>query len=236
MLKYTISLLAMLLVSYCARAQEDEDSTANKKVVVTQNQLCIGADFFQPVINSFSGAKKSYEIMIDYALEKDVYAVLEGGFGNAKVDYTSPALRYTSSNSFFRMGVNKSMLTRMHRNDWDCVFIGVRYAMGFIRRSDAYYEIENQYFGNTSGMVPATGMTAHWLELTGGLRVELFKGICAGYNVRTKFLMNPKAFRELAPYYIAGFGKGEKTAVFDFNMYISYAIRWAKKKPTAPQQ
>jgi hypothetical protein len=230
-LKYSISLLALLLASLTSFAQDDEeeDSTAQKKVIVTQNQFSIAVDFFQPILNSFSSSKKGYEMVLDYALPKDVYVVLEGGFGNAMVDYSAPDLKYSSSNSFVRAGINKSMLQRLTTDDWDMVFIGLRYGIGFIQRSDAQYSIENQYFGNSYGIIPGKTLTAHWLEITGGMRVELVKGLFAGYNIRTKFIMNGKALKELAPYYIAGFGKGEKTAVFDFNMYIGYSIRWNKK-------
>lgn len=243
MSEYTISLLMLLLSSFSVFAQDEEsDSTANVKVEILENQLLFGVDFFHPVMNSFSNAKKSYEFTADYTLPKDVYAVLEGGFGNATVNYINPQLSYTSSNSFVRLGINKSMLQRMHTNDWDIVFIGLRYGLAFINRSDAFYTMENEYFGNVSNVVPRTNLTAHWLEITGGMRVELWKGIFAGYNIRAKFLINPKTFKELAPYYITGFGKGEKTAVFDFNMYLSYAIRWRKKSapmpvaPTTPQR
>ncbi len=236
MLKYTISLLALLLTSLTSFAQDEEDTTANKKIVVTQNQLSIGLDFFQPILNNFASGKKGYEGIVEYTLPKEAYAVIEGGFGSGAVDYTSPVLKYTTSNTFFRAGINKSMLQRLSASDWDIVFIGLRYAVGFIQRSEAQYSIENEYFGNVFGTIPAKNLTAHWAEITGGMRVELFKGLFAGYNVRAKFMLNPKSLRELAPYYIAGFGKGEKTAVFDFNMYLSYAIRWNRKSATVPQQ
>ena len=223
MLKYSISLLALLLTSLVAFSQDEEDSTANKKIVVTQNQLSIGVDFFQPAFNSFSSGKKSYEGTIEYTLPNELYLVAEGGYGTAAVDYTLPDLKYTTSNTFVRIGVNKSMLQRLANDDWDIVFIGVRYAVGLIQRSDAQYSIENEYFGNTYGTIPGANMTAHWAEITGGMRVEIVRGLFAGYNIRAKFLLNPKSFKELAPYNIAGFGKGEKTAVFDFNMYLSYA-------------
>lgn len=229
-LRYSISVVALLLVSLSVSAQDEDSSVAiPKNLIVTQNQFNIAVDFFHPIINSFSGAKKSYELVLDYALPKDIYAVLEGGFGNASVDYTAPTLRYTSTNSFVRVGVNKSMLQRLSLTDWDIVFIGLRYGLAFINRSEAQYSIDNQYFGNVFGITPAKNMTAHWIELTGGMRVELFKGVFSGYNVRAKFIMNGKALKELAPYNIAGFGKGEKTAIFDFNMYLGYSIRWNKK-------
>jgi hypothetical protein len=67
------------------------------------------------------------------------------------------------------------------------------------------------------------------MEVTGGMRVELVKGLMAGWNVRGKFLLNTADFRDLAPLYVAGYGRGEKNAVFDFNLYLGYAIRWRKK-------
>lgn len=229
-LKYFFSLVMLLLVSVPALAQEEDSSVAiPKHLIVEQNQFNISVDFFHPIINSFSSTKKSYEVVLDYALPKDVYAVLEGGFGSASVDYAAPTLKYTSSNSFVRFGINKSMLQRLSKTDWDIIFIGLRYGVAFINRSEAQYSIDNKYFGNVYDVIPAKNMTAHWLEITGGMRVELMSNIFAGYNVRAKFIMNGKALKELAPYNIAGFGKGEKTAIFDFNMYLGYSIRWNKK-------
>jgi hypothetical protein len=69
------------------------------------------------------------------------------------------------------------------------------------------------------------------VELTGGMRVELVKGLMAGWNLRGKFMMNGKSFKDLSPLNIAGYGKGDKNAAFDFNVYMSYAIRWKKKTP-----
>jgi len=56
--------------------------------------------------------------------------------------------------------------------------------------------------------------------------VEIFKGLFAGWTIRGKFRLNQAPFRELPPAYIAGYGKGDKNAIFDFGFYINYAIRW----------
>jgi hypothetical protein len=64
------------------------------------------------------------------------------------------------------------------------------------------------------------------------MRVELAKGLLAGWNLRGKFLMNGRSFKDLAPLNIAGYGKGDKNANFDFNLYLAYAIRWNRKTAT----
>jgi hypothetical protein len=48
----------------------------------------------------------------------------------------------------------------------------------------------------------------------------------AGWNVSARFMLNEKAFRDLSPVFIAGYGKGDKSVAFGFNFYVCYAIRW----------
>jgi hypothetical protein len=175
-------------------------------------------------MNLLVNNRHSYEFIVDYSLPKELYLVLEGGFGGSNIDY--PDLKYTSSNSFVKLGVDRSMLQRMFPADWDLLFVGIRYGLGIIRRNEATYVTTDQLWGTTTGTIAAKNMTGHWAELTAGLRVELFKGLFTGYTIRGKFLLNQGPFRELPPAYISGYGKGEKATVFDFNFYLQYGIRW----------
>lgn len=228
MLKYFCNIILFLLLSFSAFSQTDttEAPTRPKSVKSNSGQFRIGIDIVKPISAFVSGADPSYELEADYYLGKELYGVAEGGWGSASFD--SSYLKYNSSNTFFRLGVNKSMLRRILPGDWDMVFIGARYGIAFIERSAASYTTSDPFWGNTTGIIPAKTFTAHWAELTGGVRVELFKGLFAGWNVRAKFLINKKPFEELPPSYVAGYGRGEKGSVFDFNFYLSYAIRWKK--------
>lgn len=193
------------------------------------HQLRISFDISKPLskllVKDSLSFRESFEFEVDFYHKKELYLVAEGGWGSGKVDY--PDLRYSTKNTFFKAGVNKSLLVRRGVHDWDQAFIGVRYAMAFINRSDAYYESDsNFYWGKTSGIIPGDKMIAHWFEVTAGTRLEVWRGIFIGWNIRGKFRLNKKAFQELPPYFIAGYGKGDKNSIFDFNFYLSYAIRW----------
>ena len=61
-------------------------------------------------------------------------------------------------------------------------------------------------------------------ERTGN--VESLRNLMAGWNIRGRFLLNERAFRELSPVFIAGYGKGDRSTVFDFNFFICYTFRW----------
>ena len=230
MLRYFTSILLMVL-ALTSFAQESEDEDARPVVKDTAHQLRLGVDVSKVFFNQFQSSEQqsiAYELELDYYWRKDVYWVLDAGIGNGSLSYND--LSYKSDNIFFKAGINKSLLPRLKSNDWDMAFIGLRYGVGLINRGDAAYTITDSTWGTSSGTIAGTNLTAHWVEITGGVRVELVNQLFIGWNVRGKFMLNPKQFIELPPYYIAGYGKGEKNTAFDFNVYISYAIRWAKKE------
>jgi hypothetical protein len=186
-------------------------------------QLRLGVDITKPLAAVLLKDRMGIEVTADYYLRKELYLVAEGGGGNIRYHY--PDLSYSASNSFLRIGIDKSMLPRVAPDDWDMVFIGARYGIALVQLSDADYITKDPFWGATSGAIPSRNFTGHWFEVTGGMRVEMIKGFFIGWNVRGRFLLNRSAFRELAPLYIAGYGRGDKNGVFDFNFYLSYALR-----------
>ena len=213
-----------MLVLQASAQKDTADVNAISAIKPNQKQLRLGVDLSRPVMNILVNNRHSYEFIADYNLPKDLYLVLEGGFGGSNIDY--PDLKYTSTNSFVKLGVDRSMLQRMFPEDWDLLFVGMRYGMAFVKRKEATFITNDQFWGMTTGTIPSKSMVAHFAELTAGIRVELFRWLFTGYTVRGKFLLNQGPFRELPPAYLSGYGKGEKNTVFDFNFYLQYAIRW----------
>ncbi len=228
MLKYLCISICLLFCSVDLLALPTNDTVDIAKPKEQYgHQICVGVDIFQPFISSTVNYRTGYEFTADYYFKNDVYFVVEAGWGDANINY--PDLVYKSTNNFFRIGINKSLFARLSPKDWDMGFVGLRYGFASIQRSNATYTVIDSFWGNTTGSVPAQELNCHWVELSGGMRVELFKGICAGYTIRGKFRLNNNDFQLLAPVYIAGYGRGDKNSVFDFNLYISYAIRWKRK-------
>lgn len=213
-----------------ARPAAPQDTASGKKVPKPPyiHQLRIGFDISRIAFNLMYPSRQGYEIQADYALRGKLYAAAETGFGRGKIDY--PKLKYTTDNYFVRLGIDQSVLDRLGPSDFDMAFIGVRYGLGIGNRANATYLVPSLFGPPASGEIPGKSYVVHWGEIVGGIKVELGKGIFAGWNFRGKFLLNSGTFKELAPNYIAGYGKGDKSTVFDFNFYFSYAIRWNKEK------
>ena len=207
----------------------DTTSHPVKKKDLAGHQLCVGIDILRPVLNDLTQGVSGYGFEFDYYMHNEFYLAGETGWGSSTVNYTNPKLQYTTTNNFLSFGFDKSILSRDRPTDWDMMFIGLRLGAADVIRSPATYTILDSVWGNTGGSSPGQSFVAVWTELTGGMRVELVKGLMAGWNFRGKFLMNGKSFNELAPLYIAGYGKGDKNVAFDFNVYVSYGIRWKRK-------
>lgn len=234
-LKYIFIPIFSLLVwgsVITASAQVQADTTVVADTVVAPKkelagrQLVLSVDIINPIKNSLIHGETGYEFESDYYLHGELYLVAEGGWGSSKVAY--PDLMYNTKNSFFRFGFNKILLPRENPTDWGGMFMGLRLAAAPIQRSAASYQVLDSLWGNSAGSLPGKSFTGVWAEITGGVRVELIKGLLAGWNIRGKFMLNGKQFNDLSPLFIAGYGRGDKNAVFDFSFYLSYAIRWKR--------
>jgi hypothetical protein len=232
------SFLAILGPSV-ASAQTDTTATDTtaiapkvKKKELAGRQLLLGVDVFHPVINYFNGSQHGYEIESQYYTRNDYYLALEGGGGGANVNYSN--LQYNTKNAFLRFGFNKSVLPRNAPKDWDIMFIGLRAAASRVVRGPASYVIVDSVWGNAPGTFPnSSTFFAYWAELTAGMRVEVAKNLFVGWNIRGKFMLNGRSFSALSPLYIAGYGRGDKNSAFDFDLYVSYALRWKRKEKAA---
>ena len=220
-----------LLSAVAAGAQTDSAKHAAKKPKEPEqygHQLRFSFDISKPILNVLQDTRRSYEFALDYYHRNEIYFVLEGGFGSAGYHY--PELSYDTRNSFLRAGFDKTLIKRIGNKDWDMAFFGLRYGIAPIRRDVATYTIIDSVWGSSSGTVPAATALAHWAELTGGIKVELMKNLMVGWNLRGRFLLNETSFRELRPVFIAGYGRGDRSTVFDFSVFVSYGIRWGGKE------
>ncbi len=206
------------------------DTTAEKKKAPKPpyvHQFRVGFDLSRIAANIMFPSRQSYEIQADYLLRNNIYIVAETGYGTGKVDYEN--LKYSNNGYYFKIGVDKSFLDIVSSRDFDIGFIGLSYGAGPGKRTEATYTIPSIFGPPTTGTTPAQSYFVHWGEITGGVKVEIFKGVFLGWNGRMRFLLNPGTFKELSPAFIPGYGKGDKSTAFDINFYISYAIRWGGK-------
>lgn len=226
--KHSLIVCALLMCSFTNvfgyRLSADSTQTTTRKDTSFKRftYFRFGVDLSKIVRSQLAKDYKIYEFQIDANFSKQTSLAFEFGGGNSQVD--NAFLVYKSSSVFGRFGIDKTFFNTEFKGDMDNAFVGIRLAFSPIQRNNATFVIKDQFWGDTSGVINSTRFNAMWIELNGGFRVELYKNIFAGWNVRAKTFLNPKRFELLPPSYLAGYGRGDKNTAFDFNFYILYGI------------
>lgn len=214
-MKKGVCLLLCLLFSASVWAKKDSSYHAF-------TYYRIGMDLTKPTASFFQDGHRSLEFQVDVNYRKAVNLVLEAGTGSSEV--SNEFISYKSQTRFARFGIDHPFFNEEFRGDKDNAFIGLRYALGMVNRKDAIYTINDPIWGLREGIYPANRFLAHWIELTGGFRMELKRNLFLGWNMRMKSIVNPNKFETLPPSYMAGYGRGDKNNNVDFNLYLLYGF------------
>ncbi len=189
---------------------------------VKRPMVRIGIDLSKAFLPVWTDDYTAWVFQADRAIGKNVYAVLDGGWGKSATNTKS--LVYQSSNWFCSAGVDKTFFEQLFPGDLDNASIGIRYGIAPVQRSAATYIIQDPIWGTSEGQIAEKRFLAQWLELTGGFRMEITPRVFMGWTVRAKTLVNPNTVRELPPLYLVGFGRGEKNPAFDYNLYLLFGL------------
>lgn len=186
----------------------------------------LGADLFKLtksfVVEDYTG----FEIVGDYRLSKKIY--LAGEFGNENKTTDEPQLNFKTKGTYLKIGVDFNA----HENWLDMenqIYIGGRYATSSFSQKLNYYSI----YYNTDGFLgPHTivnanhnfsGLSAHWVELVGGIKAEVLNNLYVGFSVRLNYLITQKKPDNFDNLYIPGF---HRTHEGNWGVGLNYTISY----------
>lgn len=218
--------------SQMIKADQTTLTVANNKSITIEDtfyiqQVKFGIDVLRLGQNFLQTQSNAILFNADYYLKNNTYIVVEGGVGKGTINYEH--LKYTTNSYNIKLGIDKSMIDKIGFSDLDYLFFGFRYGLAVGNISEGQYSISSTLGTPTSGTIPSRNFSAHWGEMNAGIRVEMIKNWYLGWNFRAKFLLNGGTFKEgIKPIYIAGYGAADKATVFDFGIFLQYAIKWVK--------
>lgn len=105
--------------------------------------------------------------------------------------------------------------------------IGLRYGLSFYSEEASVIRYNNEW-GAGETAVPLSHHTGHFLEITPGVRAELFPGVTIGWNLYMRLLISAGAGKNLKPVHMPGYGAGTKGMTTGAEYYISFSIPYKK--------
>jgi hypothetical protein len=170
--------------------------------------------------------------MGDYRVYKNYYLAAE--LGNEKMDFGDENLQVTANGSYIKIGADYNAYENWTGME-NLIFVGARYGFATFSQTLEQYSIytNNQFFPPNiiEGPFENNGLTASWLELLVGIKVEVLNNLFLGGNVQLKRRVTQSAPNNFDNLVIPGFGRTYDGSSFGvgYSYNISYLIPLYKK-------
>jgi hypothetical protein len=230
----------LLLASFSGFAQNKlpadtkADTITNKTIPVKTERygIRVGLDLYRPARSLYEDGFQGFEAVADYRVSNRMYAAGELGTTNYTLD--DAQVNFTTKGSYFKIGFDYNSYENWLDME-NMIYIGLRYGFStFSQNLNSYtiYDTTN-YFEDVTVYPDKrySGLTAHWAEVVGGIKAEIYDNLFIGFSVRLNVLLaetKPDNFDNL---YIPGFNRTYDGGFgAGINYTVSYFIPFYKKQ------
>lgn len=204
------------------------NTTCQEKNALKQG-ISIGYDFSGLIVKILEPSQISGEVSITAGAFKKFYFTAEAGL--LKINDKETNFNYNSNGQYLKGGFDYNFYKRKTPDENNMVFLGLRYGIASLHHSANNITITDKKWENYDiTAIPETKVNAQWIELAGGIRVEIFTNFSMGWSGRLHFLTRLKSINK--PFIIPGYGSGysSTTLGFNYSMYYTIPLRKYPKK------
>ena len=206
-------LFSSLIILSSAIYGEVSDTLESRKA------LSFGIEITGPVIYSLNKNNQNYEGYTSLRLNHKYYLVAEAGYSNYQ--YEQYNYSCISNGFFFRIGTDINLLKPESKIGNNYVGIGFRYGLALFNQETPWYTYDN-YWGEVESSISKKFVNGHFLQLSGGIKAELFDNLFIGWTIRVNMMIYQSSGKENKPVFIPGMG-GTDGAI---EPGISFHIAW----------
>lgn len=224
---YLFSFLSILLpIESNAQSKKENTKKQERKQPehLSFNGLFVQADVASLATSVItSGQEYSSEASCQLDLSHKLLPVVELGYGGAN-KLSMAGFGFTTAAMYGRVGVDLNIMnSKKDAKPTNNLFLaGIRIGATHFNYNITNVVLNDDYWGGTETMnyinEPSTKI---WFEIVAGIKVEVFKNIYMGWNIRNKNLIVQDTPGLPAPWYIPGFGINNGTQ-WGFSYVIGY--------------
>ncbi|SKC23977.1 DUF6048 family protein [Alkalitalea saponilacus] len=220
MFKY-ISISFFLLISTAIAAQINMEEVPRDPQGFT-----LGINLAGPFNRIMDNDRTGISFLTRINVAENLFFRGEAGFEN--VSFNQDAYSYDSNGTFLKAGIELNSLSKREPGTHAHLLFGIAYGMAIQEQSASRFTIENSYWPDFVDRVGSHTVNTHWVELSGGPRVEVFQNLYLGWSIHLRVSVLRDNPEMLKPYYVPGFGNGDNRLNGGFSYTIEYLIPWKK--------
>jgi len=179
-----------------------------------------GADLFGPAYRIAGKNNISFEGLLIIDRDTSFSWVVSAGY--QKYFFSQYNYEYSAKGLFFKAGTEINAISPLVSRGKYFAGAGLKYAVSFYTYEAPFISSEN-YWGEVNSSIGRISRAAHFIEVSPGIRTEVFKNIMIGWSVHLRLLIYSGTGRNLRPVYIPGYGNGTKS----FSPGLSYYLIWS---------
>jgi hypothetical protein len=160
------------------------------------------------------------EASLDAEVYRNFYPVLEIGYSSIQDSLGQST--YSSQGAYARIGLDYNLLHVSSPSVHHSITVGFRYAASVFSHRAEDITVPSAYWGDVHIDTYENNLSGHFIELVGGIKVELLSNLFLGWNVRYRVLLNPGMDSRVTPLYIPGYGNGVEDRGFGISYTLSY--------------
>ncbi|TVR70892.1 MAG: hypothetical protein EA408_10480 [Marinilabiliales bacterium] len=174
--------------------------------------LNLSLPLWQFVVPDIYGA----ELVGDFKVGPGYFGVAEAGYSVRNLD--EPSYRLEEKGLFLRIGGDRSF----YQYNNDIIGAGARLGFSVRDRSASDIFVEQEYWGDYSGVIDSGLSFRQWAEVVLVIKAELSRNLFLGWNLRGKVLLFDRGDSHMSDVFIPGFGAGDRKSTLGFDFYIYY--------------
>lgn len=182
------------------------------------NGVMVGVNVADPVMRLMGQDYGAYEGLVEVNLHNRFFPEWSFGVGSGSKT-TDDGLHYNAKSAFFnRFGMNYNF--RYNKSSKDFFVVGLRYGVSSYSADITSGSFNDGYWEPTENInLTDQKFTSHWMEVNVGIRVNVWKGLSMGWNIRMKYLLKEGSTPNANPWYIPGYGPNGSNFGFNYNIY-----------------
>lgn len=214
MKRISVLFISLFILSSYSSSQEADS-------IVAGGVVGIGIEISGPIIYAFDSSVLNLEGYISYRLNQKYYVIVEPGI--ATYSYSQYNYDYNSGGFFIRAGFDMNLLKPKVKPGNHFAGLGVRYGISLFNQETPWAASSN-YWGSYDFSIEKRFVHAHFIEISGGVKAEIFRNILIGWSARARLLLYQSAGKTNKPVYIPGMGETGRGLRPSFSYHIIWLI------------
>jgi hypothetical protein len=208
----------LFCVGLTANAQEEKQRDSVTVRDFIPRGIRVGADVVSLIRSRYDDSFTGWEMNAELEVHRYFLAF---EMGNWQLDLTSDDSDYANRGTYFRIGADVNFTPRNPQGN--ILFLGARYGRSIFSESLTTM-VMDPVWGDQEVQYNTDDASGRWFEVTGGLRVRLWKVVWLGYTARFKFGLGTKGTGEMEPHDVPGYGTNDKDSTWGFSYLVMIRI------------